>query len=99
VTTAVSSAIVTIMEKEKYQVGRCRLTVSHPSRKRVWFQRLKLQCDEPLSNFAFNVNLRRYNQEKIFVYNRCTSDLTSVLTWCGAAGSHRLGSSAQSVGK
>jgi len=26
----------------------------------VWFQRLKLQYDEPLSNFAFNFNLRRY---------------------------------------
>jgi hypothetical protein len=24
-------------------------------------QRLKLQCDEPLSNFAFNFNVRRYN--------------------------------------
>jgi len=23
---------------------------------------LKLKCDEPLSNFAFNVNLRRYTQ-------------------------------------
>ena len=27
----------------------------------AWFQRLKLKCDEPLSNFAFNFNLRRYN--------------------------------------
>ena len=24
---------------------------------------MKLKCDEPLSNFAFNVNLRRYNEE------------------------------------
>jgi len=28
----------------------------------MWFQRLKLQYDEPLSNFAFNFNLRRYNK-------------------------------------
>ena len=25
-----------------------------------WFRRLRLKCDEPLSNFAFNFNLRRY---------------------------------------
>jgi hypothetical protein len=42
------------------KVGRCRLTVSNPSRKRAWFQRLKLKCDEPLLTFAFNFNLRRY---------------------------------------
>jgi hypothetical protein len=27
-------------------------------------KRLKLQCDEPLSNSAFNSNLRRYNKVK-----------------------------------
>jgi len=27
---------------------------------RAWFQRLKLKCDEALTNFAFNFNLRRY---------------------------------------
>jgi hypothetical protein len=27
--------------------------------KRLWFQRLKLQYDEPRSNFAFTFNLRR----------------------------------------
>ena len=40
------------------KVGRCRLAVSKP----VWFQRLKLECDEPLSNFAFDFNLRRYSK-------------------------------------
>ena len=45
----------------RHLVGRCRLAVSNPSRKRAWFQRLKLNCDEALSNFAFNFNLRRYN--------------------------------------
>jgi len=28
---------------------------------RAWFERLNLNYDEPLSNFAFNHNLRRYN--------------------------------------
>jgi hypothetical protein len=41
-------------------VGRCRLTLSNPSRTRGWFQRFKLKCDKPLSNFAFTFNLRRY---------------------------------------
>ena len=38
------------------QVGRCRLPVS----KLAWLQRLKMKCDEPLSNFAFKFNLRLY---------------------------------------
>jgi hypothetical protein len=34
--------------------GRCRLTVSKPELKaRLLVQRLKLECDEPLSDFAF----------------------------------------------
>jgi len=41
-------------------VGRCRLTPSPPQVDRAWFQRLALKCDESLSNFAFNFNLRRY---------------------------------------
>ena len=31
--------------------------------KRAWFQRLKLKCDEALSNVAFNFNVRRYTRE------------------------------------
>jgi hypothetical protein len=27
----------------------------------AWFQRLRLKCDKPLSNVAFNFNLRRYS--------------------------------------
>jgi hypothetical protein len=38
-------------------VGRCSQV---DGSKRVWFQRLKLQYDESLSKFAFNLNLRRY---------------------------------------
>jgi H+-transporting ATPase len=41
-------------------VGRCRFTVSQAVLKCLWFQRLKPQYAEPLSNFAFNFNLRRY---------------------------------------
>ena len=28
----------------------------------VWFPRIKLRCDELLSNFAFKCNLRRYTE-------------------------------------
>jgi hypothetical protein len=45
---------------EAVLVGRCRLTVSKPVLKAPIVQRLKLQYDEPLSNFAFNFNLCRY---------------------------------------
>jgi hypothetical protein len=30
---------------------------------RLWFQRLKVQHDEPLLNFAFSFTLRRYTEE------------------------------------
>jgi hypothetical protein len=52
------------------KVGRCRL---NPVEARVaiearvesaWFKRLRLTYEEPLSNFAFNFNLRRYNKER-----------------------------------
>ena len=42
------------------KVRRFRLTVSNPCRKRLWFQRLKVQHDEPFSSSAFNINLSRY---------------------------------------
>jgi len=29
---------------------------------RAWFQRLKVKCDEPLSSFAFKINLCRYTK-------------------------------------
>jgi len=35
----------------------------NPMLKAPEFMRLKLECDEPLSNFAFNFNLRRYNMD------------------------------------
>jgi len=52
------------------QVGRCRLTVSKPVLKApmVSAQRLKL-----ISTFAFDFNLRRYNQ-RIKTYNNAPSD-------------------------
>ena len=36
------------------------IKISVESAPGVWNQRLKLKCDEPLSNCAFNFNLRRY---------------------------------------
>ena len=41
------------------EVGRCRLTLSNPRRKRRE-PSLNLQYDEPPSNFAFTFKLRRY---------------------------------------
>jgi len=41
-------------------VGRCRLKRVETRVESAWFQRLKLGYDEPLSNFAFILNLRRY---------------------------------------
>jgi hypothetical protein len=54
-----SNAAMNVLEPV---AGRCRLTVSKPvlKAKRLRFQRLKLECDELLSNLAFNFNLRRY---------------------------------------
>jgi len=41
-------------------VGRCRLTPGFHSRPSDCFQRLKPNYDNPVSNLAFNCNLRRY---------------------------------------
>ena len=35
-----------------------------PTLKAPGSTRLKLECDDPLSNFAFNFNLRNYNEVK-----------------------------------
>ena len=42
-------------------VGRRKLTPGGPWLDRTWSQRFMLNCDEPLSNFALNVNLRPFN--------------------------------------
>jgi len=47
------------------KVRRCRANLSNPSRKGLGLCVLKLQYDEPLSKFAFNFNLRRYNKEHL----------------------------------
>jgi len=39
------------------QVDPIKPTLRSPGTKR-----LKLKCDEPPSNFAFNINMRRYNE-------------------------------------
>ena len=41
-------------------IGRCRLKPVERRVESVWFQLLKLNCDEVVENFAFNLNLRRY---------------------------------------
>jgi len=58
--------VVDTLSNELSEVGRCRLTVSKPvlsSRDKV--QRVKLQYDETLSNFAFYSNLRRYTEPQV----------------------------------
>ena len=52
---------VCVAPHRRRQVGRCRLPLSNPHRKRLETKRSKLKCDEPLSNFAFNFNLRRHS--------------------------------------
>ena len=42
------------------EVGRCRLNRVETCVESAWFQRLKLNYDEPLSSFAFNFNSRHY---------------------------------------
>jgi hypothetical protein len=44
------------------KVGCCRLNPVEARVGSTWFQRLKLRYDEPLSNFAFNFNLRHYSK-------------------------------------
>ena len=46
------------------EVGRCRVTpvFGRGLTALGWFQRLKLKYDETISKFAFNFNLRHYNE-------------------------------------
>jgi hypothetical protein len=38
---------------------------------------LKLKCDEPLSNFAFNFNLRRYTEGSWDIFDKMISDFNA----------------------
>jgi len=51
------------------KVGRCRLTVSKPELKARLVSALDTKSGEPLSNVAFNFNLRRYS--KVFFEVGC----------------------------
>ena len=53
----------TVSKVPNAKVRRCRLYHVNTSVEGAWLQRLKLRCDEPLSTFAFNFNLRRYSWE------------------------------------
>ena len=56
------------------KVGRCRLTVSNPQLKArqdgARNQHLNLKNNEPLSNIAFNFNVRRYIKEGEFTMDQ-----------------------------
>jgi hypothetical protein len=56
------------------KVGRCRLKSVEARVESAWFQRMKLKYDKPLSNHAFNFNLRRYIKEKISAGDVITID-------------------------
>jgi hypothetical protein len=70
-------------EDEVYEEGRCRSTASKPVLKvqclsdGVCNQRLKLQYEELLSNFAFNFNLRRCNEEAYTMVLRLATTLNA----------------------
>ena len=53
-------SVQTSFPKTVTTVGRCRLTVSNPVLKAVWFQRLKVNYHQLFSTVAFNIILRRY---------------------------------------
>jgi hypothetical protein len=45
-----------------------------PTLKAAGTKRLKLKCDQPLSNFAFNFNVRHYNSDSDGVPSLLSSD-------------------------
>jgi len=55
------------------EVRRCTFTPGSPcldpGLTALGFQRLKLKCDELISSFAFNLNLRRYMEEALLSWN------------------------------
>jgi hypothetical protein len=67
--------VVQIVKSDRHQledgvVGRCRLTQYNPCRKRLGTKRLKRKYDEPLSDFAFKCNLRRYSMGRFATSKR-----------------------------
>jgi len=64
---------------EMTPVGRCRLTPSFRNTPRACFQALKPKCEESLSNFAFNLNLRHYTPAyHLLAAMLCSCDLTDM---------------------
>ena len=51
---------IDVLDYTLFLVGRCRLTLSNPVLKAPVAIRLKLEYDDPLSNYALKFNLRRY---------------------------------------
>ena len=83
------------------QVGRCRLNLSNPCRKRLELQ-LKLKYDKLLSSFAFNFNLRRYTQAAAVALQTdeefAASDPTQVLKQAAAVTVVMQGSALREAG-
>jgi hypothetical protein len=61
--TLVNATVRVATGFESTKVGRCRLKNVKTGVESAVYQHLKLDCDEPLSNFAFKFNLRRYTKD------------------------------------
>jgi hypothetical protein len=61
--TLVNATVQVATGFESTKVGRRRLNIVETSVESALYQHMKLECDEPLSNFAFKFNLRRYTKD------------------------------------
>ena len=73
---------------------RCKLQVFERRAESAWFQRLKLNYDEPVSNFAFNSNLRPYILD-IFAIDEILFEFQASFSvrparYCSSAPRHRM---------
>ena len=80
----------------RLEVGRCRL--KHVES--VCFSRLKLKCDEPLSDISVNFNLRRYVEESLAAPSTLAALARLAAAGCQAAGDDtHVGCAALKVGR
>jgi hypothetical protein len=97
--------LTVVLEKAEVRPGRashevewCRLTpVDTHVETRAWFQLLKLSYDKLLSTFAFNLNVRHYNEVRQVPADMCpilvvasNTSTRTMLTGCLAVGLCRL---------
>jgi hypothetical protein len=61
-------AFLSLKLSANMMVRRCRLKPVALRVGSAWCQRLQMNCDELVSTFAFNFNLRRYMMECYFIF-------------------------------